>query len=144
MPPIGMRAPQYTILSLILMKKRAHSARAKSARRAVAPGLTRGQRARRSAAARASSLALPAECTLADAETLKLRLASLLRSVKPVTIDVRAVRRIDTASLQLLTAFARDRRLSELPVRMSGESPVFDEAVRLLGLRDLLRPASDA
>ncbi len=132
------------ILSAFSMKKRLHTARAKSARRAPAPPVKRGRRARRGAAAGANALALPAECTLADAETLKMRLAALLRSVKPVTVDVRGVRRIDTASMQLLAAFARDRRLSELPVSLSGDSPVFDEAARLLGLRELLRPSSGA
>ncbi len=81
---------------------------------------------------------------MAHAETLKLSLAALLRSVNPVTVDVRGVRRIDTASMQLLAAFARDRRLSELPVRMSGESAAFDEAARLLGLRELLRATPGA
>src|SRR5579883_1855516 len=57
-----------------------------------------------------SPLVLPAECTLADAESLKLKLAALLQDVSPVTLDVSGVRRIDTASLQLLAAFARDRR----------------------------------
>jgi anti-anti-sigma regulatory factor len=126
------------------MKKRAYTARANSPRRAAGPGTKRGQRARPGAAAGASALALPSECTLAHAETLKLSLAVLLKSVKPVTVDVRGVRRIDTASMQLLAAFARDRRLSELPVRVSGESAAFDEAARLLGLRELLRTKSGA
>ncbi len=126
------------------MKKRALSGRTKHARRDTAPRLKRGARARRAAAGGTNALALHAECTLADAETLKMRLTSLIRSVKLVTVDVGAVRRIDTASMQLLAAFARDRRLSELPVKVSGESAVFDEAVRLLGLRELLRPSMRA
>ncbi len=73
-----------------------------------------------------------------------MRLTALLRSAKPVTVEVGAVRRIDTASMQLLAAFARDRRMSELPVRVSGESAVFDEALWLLGLRELLRPSARA
>ncbi|MGH8150756.1 MAG: STAS domain-containing protein [Steroidobacteraceae bacterium] len=89
-------------------------------------------------------LELPAQCTLADAETLKMRLAELLKSVKPITVDVRGVRRIDTASMQLLAAFARDRRASELGLQMTGESGVFDEAVRLLGLAGLLGSAAGA
>ncbi len=124
------------------MKKQAYTARAKSPRRAAEPRTKAGRRARPGTAAGASALALPSECTLAHAETLKLSLAVLLKTVKPVTVDVRGVRRIDTASMQLLAAFARDRRLSELPVRMSGESAVFDEAARLLGLRELLRATS--
>jgi ABC-type transporter Mla MlaB component len=126
------------------MKKRARNARAEIARRAAASRAKRGERAcGRSAPAR-NALALPAECTLADAETLKMRLTALLRIVKPVTLDVGGVRRIDTASMQLLAAFARDRRVQSLPVAMSGESPVFDEAVRLLGLHDLLGPSPGA
>ncbi len=126
------------------MKKRAYTARAKSPRRTAEPRAKRSHRARPGTRAGASALALPAECTLASAETLKLSLAALLKSVNPVTVDVRSVRRIDTASMQLLAAFARDRRLSELPVRMSGESAAFDEATRLLGLRELLRGTSGA
>jgi anti-anti-sigma regulatory factor len=126
------------------MKKRARTARARSARRPSAPRTERGLRARRGTPAAASGLDLPAECTLADAETLKMRLAALLKSVQPVTVDVGEVRRIDTASMQLLAAFARDRRVDSFEVRISGESPVFEEAACLLGLREILRPAPAA
>jgi anti-anti-sigma regulatory factor len=101
-------------------------------------------RSRRSSAARAHTIALPVECTLADAETLKLRLAALLRSVKPVTVDVALVRRIDTASLQLLAAFAHERRASHLDFATTGGSSVFAQAARLLGLAELLDPAASA
>ncbi len=120
------------------MKMRAHTARAKRAkrpsgkRRGLAPGRSHG-----SSAARVHTLALPAECTLADAETLKLRLAALLRSVKPVTVDVSLVHRIDTASLQLLAAFAHARHASHLDFATSGGSSVFAQAARLLGLAEL-------
>lgn len=126
------------------MKKRVHTDQAKSPPRAAETRTKRGRRARPGTGAGVSALALPTECTLAHAESLKLSLAVLLKSVKPVTVDVRGVLRIDTASMQLLAAFARDRRLSELPVRMSGESVAFDEAARLLGLRELLRATSGA
>ncbi|MGH8259030.1 MAG: STAS domain-containing protein [Steroidobacteraceae bacterium] len=110
------------------MKKRAHTVRAKSARRAGAAPRAKP---------RNDALALPAECTLAGADDLKLKLAGLLKNMNGVTIDVSGVRRIDTASLQLLAAFARDRRASELPVVVSGESAAFGEGVRLLGLMRL-------
>ncbi|HTW37432.1 MAG TPA: STAS domain-containing protein [Steroidobacteraceae bacterium] len=88
------------------------------------------------------TLALPIECTLADAETLKLHLAALLRSPQSVRIDVGAVRRIDTASLQLLASFAHERRASQLAFATSGDSSVFAQAARLLGLAELLDPDS--
>lgn len=126
------------------MKKRSHTTRAARARRAAAPrvkrpGLKRTAppRARRAAAGR-SAVALPAECTLAGAEGLKLKLAALLKNVKSVTVDVSGVRRIDSASLQLLAAFARDRRADGLPVELSGESAAFAEGAQLLGLSPLL------
>jgi anti-anti-sigma regulatory factor len=98
-----------------------------------------GRAGHASGAGTGSALKLPPECTLAEAEGLKLRLAKLLKSVKPVTIEVQAVRRIDTASMQLLAAFVRDRAASALPIRLRGDSPTFGEAVRLLGLAGLMR-----
>jgi anti-anti-sigma regulatory factor len=73
-----------------------------------------------------------------------MRLTMVLKSARPVTVDVRAVRRIDTASMQLLAAFARDRRSSGLAVATVGDSPAFDEAVRLLGLAAILKPTAAA
>jgi anti-anti-sigma regulatory factor len=128
------------------MSKRSSTARART--RVRHPP---GPRAGRSLATRArdrraadAALALPAECTLADAATLKVRLAALLTTESPVTIDVSGVRRIDTASLQLLAAFARDRRASRLAVGVRGESPAFGEAVRLTGLARLFDVAPRA
>ncbi|MGH8230150.1 MAG: STAS domain-containing protein, partial [Steroidobacteraceae bacterium] len=89
------------------------------------------------------ALRLPAECMLAGAESLKLRLSELVQLVQVVTIDTADVRRIDTATLQLLAAFARDRRNGAFELRMAGESAVFEESARLLGLADLLgRPSA--
>jgi anti-anti-sigma regulatory factor len=97
-----------------------------------------------SSAASARTIALPVECTLSDAETLKLRLAAQLKSAKPVTVDVSLVHRIDTASLQLLAAFAHERRASRLDFAISGGSRVFAQAARLLGLGALLDPETNA
>jgi anti-anti-sigma regulatory factor len=81
---------------------------------------------------------------LADAETLKLRLAALLKSPKAVTVDVGLVHRIDTASLQLLASFAHERRASRLVFATRGDSRVFTQAARLLGLGELLDPESSS
>lgn len=89
-------------------------------------------------------LELTPECILSGAEALKMRLTALLRSVKPITVDVRGVQRIDTASMQLLAAFARDRRASGLGLRVAGESAVFEEAARLLGLAGILSARAGA
>lgn len=102
---------------------------------------SRALRARASGAsarpAAACALNLPAECTLADATSLKVRLTALLMTQTAIAIDVSGVRRIDTASLQLLAAFARDRRASRLAVELRGESAAFQEALRLTGLTRL-------
>ncbi|HTX23271.1 MAG TPA: STAS domain-containing protein, partial [Steroidobacteraceae bacterium] len=81
---------------------------------------------------------LPIQCTLADAETLKLRLVALLKSTQPVIVDVGLVHRIDTASLQLLAAFAHERRSRDLAFGTTGASRVFAQAARLLGLGAIL------
>ena len=86
---------------------------------------------------------LPAECTLAEAEGLKLRLLGFVKSVSPVTIDVSTVRRIDTATMQLVAAFVRDRAASALPTQLLSPSPSFADGARLLGLQTLFdSPAS--
>jgi ABC-type transporter Mla MlaB component len=124
-----MRAPRQTARRLFLMKTRPKTARATRARRA---GAVRP---------RAAVLALPAECVLAGAEGLKLRLTELLHSVKPVTLDAHAVQRIDTASMQLLTTFARERSTNNLAVEVSSASAEFARAALLLGLSALLGAA---
>ncbi len=63
---------------------------------------------------RARRSALAAECTVASADDLKSGLAELVTKGKTVTLDVRAVQRIDTAGLQLLAAFCPRPRSSGL------------------------------
>jgi anti-anti-sigma regulatory factor len=99
---------------------------------------------RRLSVARAVAVALPRECTLGAADALKLRLLEQLRNVKRVTLDAAAVQRIDTAALQLLAAFVRDRLTGALPVGVSAPSAPFAQAARLLGLQELLSAAPAA
>jgi ABC-type transporter Mla MlaB component len=124
------------------MKKRSQSVR-RTLRRNGAPASSAagGTRARR---VEPRLVRLPAQCTLADAESLKFTLTRLLRNVKPVTVDARAVLRIDTASMQLLAAFARERATSGLAVAVGGASAEFLQATRLLGLTHLLPQPSAA
>jgi anti-anti-sigma regulatory factor len=116
------------------MKKRPAPPRASKARRSRPAAKARP----RGTARRGGVLKLPAQCTLADAQGLKLRLAKLLKNVKPVTVDAHGVQRIDTASLQLLAAFALERGASSLTVSFASASDEFADATRLLGFGHLL------
>jgi anti-anti-sigma regulatory factor len=82
--------------------------------------------------------ALTASCTVRDSIALKSALLDLLMKPQPVTIDVRAVERIDTAALQVLCAFTRDRKAAGGEVLWLGCTESFSEAVRLLGLQQVL------
>jgi ABC-type transporter Mla MlaB component len=108
----------------------------------------RGRPARRAAAARQrrddGSLILAAACTVAEADTLKTELAGRLQESEPVTVDVSAVQRIDTAGLQLLAAFVRDRRTAGRAVAWRGRASALETAAALLGLHDMLELQGEA
>jgi ABC-type transporter Mla MlaB component len=86
-----------------------------------------------------STLALAAECTVSDALSLKERLAGLLEEPEAVTLDISALQRIDTAGMQVITAFVRERTGHGRPVEWLGTAPVLAAAARLLGLTSLLK-----
>jgi ABC-type transporter Mla MlaB component len=86
----------------------------------------------------AATLALPAECMVAEAASLRQSLAALLNEPQPVTLDVAALQRIDTAGLQVITAFVRERGASGRSVEWQGTAPVLSTAAQLLGLTSLL------
>jgi anti-anti-sigma regulatory factor len=79
-----------------------------------------------------------AECTVADAGLLKIQLAKLLEESGVVTLDISAVQRIDTAGLQVIAAFVRERESQGRPVQWRGHAPALSNAARLLGLRGVL------
>ena len=100
--------------------------------------------AARAKAPRAPALTLAAECTVAEAESLKAGLTRLVHEATTVTLDVSALQRIDTAGLQLLAAFVRDRRATAHAVEWRGRAPALDAAADLLGLRGMLQlPGED-
>ena len=76
---------------------------------------------------------------VSEASSLKERLAALLDEPQPVTLDVTALQRIDTAGLQLITAFVRERAGSGRAVEWQGTAPVLATAAQLLGLTSLLK-----
>ena len=87
---------------------------------------------------RDASLLLGAECTVAEADALKAELARRVAESGPVTVDVSALQRIDTAGLQLLAAFVRDRRTAGRAVAWRGQAAALEAAAGLLGLHDML------
>jgi phospholipid transport system transporter-binding protein len=92
----------------------------------------------RSPAREDGALMLGPECTLAEADSLKAELASRLAAPEAITVDVSALQRIDTAGLQLLAAFVRDRRTAGRTVHWRGRAPALEAAADLLGLKDML------
>jgi len=101
------------------------------------PGTEAGLPAAISAPASAT-VALSAECTVSEAASLKERLAPLLEESQPVTLDVNAVQRVDTAGLQVIMAFVRERAGRGRTVEWQGAAPALTGAAQLLGLTSLL------
>jgi ABC-type transporter Mla MlaB component len=90
---------------------------------------------------------LPAECVIASAAGLRTTLLKRLSDTGNVQIDASAVQRVDTASLQVLAAFARDRRADGLAVEWLGVPACLAEAATVLDLTNTLgfgSPGSDA
>lgn len=89
-------------------------------------------------------LALSSHCTIKDAAALKGDLSAIANEPVDVTLDVGSVERIDTATMQLIYAFVRDRAQRDQKVLWKGESQSWGEAVRLLGAGALLgTPAAE-
>lgn len=84
------------------------------------------------------SFAMAAECTVADASSLKSDLAKLLDQSGIVTLDISAVQRIDTAGLQVIAVFIRERESQGRKVQWRGHAPAVSNAAALLGLGGLL------
>ncbi len=70
---------------------------------------------------------------------LKSGLAKLLDAADSVTLDISAVQRIDTAGLQVIAAFIRERESQGREVQWRGQAPALETAARLLGLGTLLK-----
>jgi anti-anti-sigma regulatory factor len=83
--------------------------------------------------------AVHAECTIADASSLKTSLTKLLDEPGVVTLDIGAVRRIDTAGLQVIATFVRERESHGRQVQWRGSAPALSAAAQLLGLGALLK-----
>jgi ABC-type transporter Mla MlaB component len=84
------------------------------------------------------TIALASHCTVKDAAALKAQLCKLANDTADITLDIGAIERIDTATMQVLCAFARDRAARDQKVIWKGDSTSWREAVRLLGVAHLL------
>jgi ABC-type transporter Mla MlaB component len=82
--------------------------------------------------------------TVKDAAALKDTLLQVLDQPSSVTIDAKSVERIDTAIIQVLCAFVRDRAARNLSVTWRGTPQPLLEAARLLGIGALLALPSQA
>src|SRR5262245_1191952 len=79
------------------------------------------------------TLVLASICSVREAAALKDSLVRLL-PMDEVVLDVGNLERIDTASMQLLCAFVRDRAKANRNVTWAGDSVSLRDAARLLGV----------
>ncbi len=75
---------------------------------------------------------------VSEAVSLKASLERFLEETRPVTLDIAGLQRIDTAGLQVIAAFVRERSAHGLRVEWRGSSAPLAKAARLLGLASLL------
>lgn len=83
-------------------------------------------------------VALPSSSTVKDASALKAELMKVLNLSVDVALDVRSVERVDTATMQLLCAFVRDRAARNAGVQWLGTPSAILDAARLLGVQAML------
>ena len=82
--------------------------------------------------------------TVKDAAALKDTLLQVVDEPGAVAIDAKSVERIDTAVIQVLCAFVRDRAARNLAVNWRGTPQPLLDAARLLGVGTLLALPSQA
>jgi ABC-type transporter Mla MlaB component len=80
------------------------------------------------------AVVLLAECTVRNAMALRTSLLDSLDAPGSVDVEVGAVERVDTACLQLLLAFVRERSQHGRSTAWRGRSDVLEQATTLLGL----------
>jgi ABC-type transporter Mla MlaB component len=90
------------------------------------------------------TIVLSAVCTVKDGEALKGELLRHIGEPASVAIDAGSVERIDTAAMQLLCAFVRDRTDRSLQVTWRSVSQSVSEAARLLGVGSMLALPAEA
>jgi phospholipid transport system transporter-binding protein len=71
---------------------------------------------------------------IAGASQLRQRLLTVLQEKAPVALDAANIEKVDTAALQVLTAFFKDAEAANVLVQWKQPSDVLKKAARLLGL----------
>ena len=111
---------------------------ARKARTAAKPAKVAAKPARSAKRAKAlAPTALAADCTIEHAPELQKQLAKVLADRACVTLDFSAVKRCDTAGMQVLAAFIRERREAGRDVELASMSENFLATAQLLGLTAL-------
>jgi phospholipid transport system transporter-binding protein len=75
---------------------------------------------------------------IASAGELQQKLITVLQANTPVELDATNVERVDTAALQVLTAFFKDAEAAGVAVQWKQTSETLDQAAHLLGLGQAL------
>ena len=115
------------------MKQRKGARKTGSSKRSTPSGASA-----RKAVRAVRAVALPEECGIASAPKLKATLLKRLGEGGSVKIDAGAVQRVDSAGLQVLAAFARDRRAAGRAVEWLSVPESLAQAASLLSLTDAL------
>lgn len=89
-------------------------------------------------AAAAPTVALASNASVKDAVALKDSLCAVANADEPVVLDASSVERVDTATIQLLCVFVRERMARNQTVVWQNASAAMLEAARLLGVQTLL------
>jgi anti-anti-sigma regulatory factor len=100
----------------------------------VAPAVEADMPVAPAQAAAAANIVLQVNCGVRDVVEFRNSLLGIIESETAVIIDATQVERIDTAALQVLAAFVRDRRSRERQVTWLHVNEVLSEAARTLGL----------
>lgn len=90
-----------------------------------------------------STTTLGSDCTIEHSPGLHKQLAKIITDRACVTLDFAAVKRSDTAGLQVLAAFIRERREAGREVQLASVPDNFLATARLLGLSALFSPVTD-
>ncbi len=105
-----------------------------AAQRAPAKTAAKAAAKSKSTTRQPAATVLGADCTIEHAPALHEQLAKVIAERACVTLDFSAVQRCDTAGLQLLASFLRERREAGLAVQLTGTSDNFMTTAGVLGL----------
>jgi len=135
-------ATRATSTSKVAAKKAAPAHRIPKAAQAASAG--KASKASPARSAKAPVALVGADCTIEHAPALHAQLLTMLAERVCVTLDVTAVKRCDTAGLQVLAAFVRERREVGAPFALKGVTEAFVGPATLLGLKTLFGLENEA